>query len=1248
MKSSRRKQSKPIRVSLEGGDEAGAKAQQPTPGPEPKEDSVMTNNDSTENETVNEEEPMETSAIPDNTDEASPLNSDKKKSDFPTEYHRLGSQLKTTTDGNLLSNGHVNEEEKAEQDSSPKNGASASDFPTAYHRLGNELYKDQSYLTNGHSNSGQENNKDSEEKENSTQDSDSKDANGDVSFKSDGTRIFHPDAYCELCDREFCNKYFLKTHKANKHGIYDNAPSPFSMANFPFAPPQESFPPTMQPNNTEQASVPKRPELMNFLPGKAEVSLPPPQTMPFSEKSTSDSINPDMEDYCEICQKHFCNKYYLKKHKQDVHGITPDTSSSRRRPQLDTPPSSSTVTSAPLILPQNINSMANVMVLNPFVPPVIIQAQPFMAQHPLAITPSPQPVSVAPVISQSLPHSDTTPSISSASNVSPLPNDALRGMGVLNADLYCELCRKEFCNKYFLKLHMVNKHGMFSDDAKKFPGSMLGPMFSHPGIPEDFANLTKLSEIMKAVEMEKANIQNKSGQNESNVTYCNICNMEFSSKYSYKIHKMNIHGILTDGAGSPEIGELMKPDMHIKSDPDAELSRPPSQQSNSEAGASSMFGSMIAAKLADRVQCEICNKELCNKYFLKAHKLKLHGIDSSPNDKDSKSDAKSESKLREERGAKVIRDLVKEIEAQGNANKTPERPPERELVKLGIDPEAYCEICKKEFCSKYFLRTHKLKLHGIKTPKFERGSGNRASRTQLPIADTSSRGSSDVLNLATSSTAARVTSSEALVAAALSAAASGSVPAMSTSTAVLNTSPTMASEASDSFEKHTWRWKEPVNSSRVACEICNKELCNKYFLRTHKLNKHGISLEEQAKASPIMSNASSVEMPDSDTASSTSSTSEQTKIAKEEKRSQTLQKLSESLKLKLEDELTISTRTHDMPESCSLCNRQFKNLHKLQLHLMKDHSLLSPPKLQILPPGKRSLDWLNSQRSACHLCSAEFPDLLTLQLHLIQEHNAQVSLKPEPQVLHELRRSSHISMAMKTKYARSTKPKVYSCLRCDYKTRWLSNIYSHEERKHKMSKGSSSNYPCSICLKSFLYEHSYLRHLRDYHHQTDLPSKSVAPRKGSFDKSGFNCKKCGTKFSSRLQCIRHIREDHIRSAKSSAKGRFSLTVKKFTCKKCGFSTRISENLRRHKVTKHRQRRKKLPRDNGTEEPVDLSLNLPVQQNKTGDQDLYLTQSFKLQGGHEDSNFVPAVINMAVRSLVKSPVTVTFTLTPMEQ
>lgn len=36
--------------------------------------------------------------------------------------------------------------------------------------------------------------------------------------------------------------------------------------------------------------------------------------------------------------------------------------------------------------------------------------------------------------------------------------DRLQQMGVINAEAFCEICCKEFCNKYFLRTHKMNKH----------------------------------------------------------------------------------------------------------------------------------------------------------------------------------------------------------------------------------------------------------------------------------------------------------------------------------------------------------------------------------------------------------------------------------------------------------------------------------------------------------------------------------------------------------------------------------------------------------------------------------------------------------------------------------------------------------------------------------------------------------------------------------------------------------------------
>ena len=72
---------------------------------------------------------------------------------------------------------------------------------------------------------------------------------------------------------------------------------------------------------------------------------------------------------------------------------------------------------------------------------------------------------------------------------------------IFNIEAYCKLCNKEFCSKYFLKTHMANKHGIYSDSqtsqsgaprfeggsmsmghpAQRFPGSLASPPVSISG-----------------------------------------------------------------------------------------------------------------------------------------------------------------------------------------------------------------------------------------------------------------------------------------------------------------------------------------------------------------------------------------------------------------------------------------------------------------------------------------------------------------------------------------------------------------------------------------------------------------------------------------------------------------------------------------------------------------------------------------------------------------------------------------------
>ena len=218
-------------------------------------------------------------------------------------------------------------------------------------------------------------------------------------------RIFNPEAYCELCNKEFCNKYFLKTHKANKHGIYqpDESPIPATTtaSSGPSTPTTTSTsattlakPPSPAPIAATSTTTPSVSAVSLTLSGPMPtVSLPTvpapvarvplvsypgggmtpvsasafmasmaaapiPSLVPSSVQSTSSivlgphqmsqllSTRPagfgdvkctipgviNIEAYCHVCQKEFCNKYFLKRHKFKIHGIvTPEPEDAKTR-----------------------------------------------------------------------------------------------------------------------------------------------------------------------------------------------------------------------------------------------------------------------------------------------------------------------------------------------------------------------------------------------------------------------------------------------------------------------------------------------------------------------------------------------------------------------------------------------------------------------------------------------------------------------------------------------------------------------------------------------------------------------------------------------------------------------------------------------------------------------------------------------------------------------------------------------------
>ena len=1351
MKSSRRKQSKPIRVSYNDDSEMPVGLPPPQQEEIANGDSMDTsdNEHEKENKFGDSSEPYKEKS--DIHESSSPINLATREIAFPTAYHRLASEFSMKNVFNVP-NGHNNNVMDAENNID-KNGNDVVDGEFGEKMDGDEKPKDRS-------------------------------------------GIFHPDAYCELCDKEFCNKYFLKTHKANKHGIYENNTSPFAPSVNPLPPslvlPQDyaslpfklnmDFPlPPMKPNNI--SAKPPTPQLTPTLPASSphcqsppttqslvQTPLkPPPSPLPSKPKSldsasssTAGSENgdkkipgQDMEDFCEICQKHFCNKYYLKKHKNDVHGIAPpDTPMSGKRggrppnSELKLPPTP--VSSDSHLIPHSLAgmpglpNMPGVMVLNPFLPPMLIPGG-LMNQHgPMPPRPPHMP------LSSPLPYSSSaqlpTYSISDSKSLSPgssstlatsssptgsltaealrnlgipipdgaspnealrrmglmspdgqITSDVLRGMGILGAEAFCDICRKEFCNKYFLKIHKANKHGIFMDEPL-LPPSMSGAMnMSLPTKPSEptvhTSESSRISEkdhdIMKPEPSPKAAATPVS-QSSEYMTQCNLCNHDFASKYAYRIHRIQAHGMISEPFNEAELAEeafrLHNGDLpkHVSSKIAEEIS---AMERNTEAQSfSTMFGGMVAAKLADRVTCDICNKELCNKYFLKVHKMKVHGVDIQVPEKSPKPGTTMHQSERPQLKHDFSPASISRLDFNSFArsfnlkpepkesslsrpnsttsldNQMPvERPSNEELVKMGMDPEAYCEICKKEFCSKYFLRTHKQNIHGI-PPKTETPEKMNVSMPSLasmgsmgsmgPMGSMSSMGSMGSMGSMVSMAPHLALSTPLLP--------SSFMSSMSPfgQTKPMNLSSSMGSNSSKrsnggSASSSSGKWKEPQNSSRVTCELCNKELCNKYFLRTHKINKHGMMPED---LSPCTSQNMSPNTSDIETSSNSSiptdlshdKTIQSPKLNLENSklftnRAEDPNPFSEALNLKVKQETF--NNNYDV-ETCHLCNKKFKSSKWLRQHILKDHAgltALSPTMEKAFNIGGR---YAPLELRTCSVCSIVFPSEMSMQLHMIQEHNAQVTIKTDGQTspVNNYESKGQFSgtgkkFGLKPRFAFSVKQKSYSCSVCNHKSKWLSSILSHERCVHGIDH-NLKKLRCKSCRKVFRREHVYQEHMMKVHGDYSM-SESRLPKQ-------YRCTTCDQSFPTPLECHLHIRKDHIRGHSFRVNNHRS---ERHSCSQCSFSTRFRKQLQRHVLRCHNLPGK-LNKAKFADEPTNnsgktniTSLNLHAEA-LNGCED-YTMQTFEIKQCNEEGVFVTSIVEMPVLKKLKDSTSVSFYVTPVD-
>lgn len=554
-------------------------------------------------------------------------------------------------------------------------------------------------------------------------------------------KIFNVEAYCELCDKEFCNKYFLKTHKANKHGVYCDDLSPASMvlaqknsagefSNNATTPPlTNSSAAATTPidctgglkNNQTSANA-----CISLMNDQQIVSSSPTQASLSFNSHAANFMPSSADSFCPLCRQFFPNQLFLHSHMMTAHN--------------------GGVQFGPGLNPAAVYAMMGAAAANPF-----LQNMKFINQHmaaamfgmipPTAGSGSPQLHSTAAAAAaQQMPTSAAMEYHlgigSSRSNHGKLDfNGEITNGSSSNSsghkDAFCELCQKEFCNKYFLKTHKINKHGILDDS---FNDSPTKKMKTSPDLYQANEALgLEAGEIVK----EKSHLQN-------------IFNAESSpSKGSSS---------LTEVLNKPPINNLKI---------EAFDGQPPTKVAKTDLNANGRGSS--TPENTQQVSCTLCMKSFPSLFALVAHKYRDHGsFDGNINALATAMNVGGQS-------SPILPQMKMETSPQRPSNGSSATS---SAVPSSVDPDAYCEICKKEFCSKYFLRTHKLNIHGIVM---------ECSPTQT----TNGHGAGSAMN-----------------------------------------------------KDSTPKTPRPLVTGKNFCDICNKELCNKYFLRTHMLKMHGIVIDE--------------------------------------------------------------------------------------------------------------------------------------------------------------------------------------------------------------------------------------------------------------------------------------------------------------------------------------------------------------------------------------------------------------------
>lgn len=672
-------------------------------------------------------------------------------------------------------------------------------------------------------------------------------------------RIFNPEAYCDLCNKEFCNKYFLKTHKANKHGVYSEV-SPASITSNQILAAAISSPSSSSFLNISHGSasnplaqcVPQAPTtassssssiIKSGSSSAAESSFS--ANFPTGEKSSclTSSGSQQRESFCELCQKEFCNKYFLKRHKAKIHGVPMSLESLGSKPgssgggsisgcKSSRPAfsngmgdgvkrgSEETLAGLPTLREIGLETLGLDLVTKHLEENAGTGTHEGgqrgedaeMANSDESNAP---PNSLNSFQSELLAAGENMRLRSPGENVGENSSFKLSSLelkpqqlGAVNPENTCQFCFREFPSQQLLRSHIIKKHRVLLQSA--FPPFLL----SFQPIPPAFDDQATESAVLD------------SDGNTTEMDYeCNICNRSFQTIYLLRMHKSYFHPEAEQEAADPLTTKLMSEAASIFTQPGG--GKPSNGRDENEGDTDQGFDSDAEVE----AKSELATKSQA------AVEMENRGEGTSDSDDLRRLQTMIMELNRVSTTAVAWSPPLTNVSTSPNAPQYAGQP--------GIGSSLICPICSKEFYSSYFLQQHIQHYHSSSAIGSPFGDAQQPGpvrvKTESPLGEINS-GMSKKMGEGGGSSG---DSSGQLQKDRLDGGVDATANIM-TSPTFLTPGPKGGSGGSpikpDSGGGAGVKRPSP-SLSRSYCTICHKELCNKYFMRTHMLKMHGISIE---------------------------------------------------------------------------------------------------------------------------------------------------------------------------------------------------------------------------------------------------------------------------------------------------------------------------------------------------------------------------------------------------------------------